>query len=74
MGRPVGNLPEFMPLDNSLNADIKRLHDKYCVVADRNRVCYNKDSTGKHGGARTKGNSEDRQWLDARALSVKMKK
>ena len=31
-GRPVGNSPEFMPLDNSLNADIKRSHDYHCVV------------------------------------------
>ena len=31
-GRPVGNSPEFMPLDNSLNADIKRSHDYHCAV------------------------------------------
>ena len=29
-GRPVGNSPEFMPLDNSLNADITRSHDFHC--------------------------------------------
>ena len=31
-GRPVRNSPEFMPLDNSLNADIKWLHAYHCVV------------------------------------------
>lgn len=25
--RPVGNSPKFVPLDNSLNADVKRAHD-----------------------------------------------
>ena len=29
----MGNSAEFMPFDNSFNADIKWLHDKYCVVA-----------------------------------------
>ena len=31
-GRPVGNSPEFMPLDNSLNADVKRAHDRHVGV------------------------------------------
>ena len=29
-GRPVGNSPEFMPLDNSLNADIMRSFEYHC--------------------------------------------
>ena len=29
-GRPVGNSPEFMPLDNSLNAGITSSHDFHC--------------------------------------------
>ncbi len=29
-GRPVGNSPEFMPLENSLNADTTRSHDVHC--------------------------------------------
>ena len=31
--RAVVNSPEFIPLDNNLNADIKQAHDKYCVVS-----------------------------------------
>ena len=31
-GRPVGNSPEFMPLDNSLNADMKRAHDRHVAL------------------------------------------
>ena len=34
-GRPVGNSPEFMPLDNSLNADIKRAHDLHCIITSK---------------------------------------
>ena len=34
-GRPVGNSPEFMPLDNSLNADITRLHDYHCRLSSK---------------------------------------
>ena len=30
--RPVGNSPEFMPLDNSLNNDIKSSHMNHCMV------------------------------------------
>jgi hypothetical protein len=30
--RPVGNSPEFMPLDNSLNNDIKSSHYHHCAV------------------------------------------
>ena len=32
-GRP--NSPEFMPLDNSLNADLKLSHDRHCVLTRR---------------------------------------
>ena len=32
-GRPVGNSPEFMPLDMSLNNDIKRSHDYHCALS-----------------------------------------
>ena len=28
-GNPIGNIPKFMTLNNSLNADIKRSHDRY---------------------------------------------
>ena len=31
-GRPVVKLPEIMPLNNSLNADIKRSHDMHCAT------------------------------------------
>ena len=31
-GRPVGNIPEFMPLDNSLNRDILRSLCYHCVL------------------------------------------
>ena len=31
-GRPVGNLPKFMPLDMSLNYDIKRSHEYHCAL------------------------------------------
>ena len=31
-GRPVGNSPEFMPLNNSLNQDIKLAHDFHCAL------------------------------------------
>ena len=30
--RPVGNSPEFMPLDNSLNNDIQSSHLHHCIV------------------------------------------
>ena len=30
--RPVGNSPEFMPLDNSLNNGIKSCHVNHCLV------------------------------------------
>ena len=30
--RPVGNSPEFMPLDNSLNNDLKNSHYHHCAV------------------------------------------
>ena len=29
---PVGNSPEFMPLDNSLNRDLQLSHDYHCAV------------------------------------------
>ena len=29
---PVGNSPEFMPLDNSLNRDLQCSHDYHCAV------------------------------------------
>ena len=31
-GRPVGNSPEFMPLDNSLNYDLQVSHRHHCAV------------------------------------------
>ena len=31
-GRPFGNSPEFMPLDNSLNNDIKSSLNRHCCV------------------------------------------
>ena len=31
-GRPVGNIPEFMPLDNSLNRDILHCLRFHCVL------------------------------------------
>ena len=31
-GRPVGNSPEFMPLNNSLNQDILMCHRYHCAV------------------------------------------
>ena len=33
--RPVGNFPEFNPLDNSLNTDIKRSHDRHCILTTK---------------------------------------
>ena len=32
-GRPVGNSPEFMPLDNSLNRDILHCLQFHCVLS-----------------------------------------
>ena len=32
-GRPVGNSPDFMPLDNSLNRDILQSLRFYCVLS-----------------------------------------
>ena len=32
-GRPVGNIPEFMPLDNSLNRDILKIFRFRCVLS-----------------------------------------
>ena len=32
-GRPVGNSPNFMPLDNSLNRDIFQSLQFYCVLS-----------------------------------------
>ena len=32
-GRPVGNSPEFMPLDNSLNRDILHSLHFHCVLS-----------------------------------------
>ena len=32
-GRPVGNNPEFMPLDNSLNRDILHSFNFHCVLS-----------------------------------------
>ena len=32
-GRPVGNSPEFMPLDNSLNRDILHSLRFHCVLS-----------------------------------------
>ena len=32
-GRPVGNIPEFMPLDNSLNRDILHSLRFHCVLS-----------------------------------------
>ena len=34
-GRPVGKSPEFMPLDNSLNADIIRSHNYHCQATSK---------------------------------------
>ena len=31
-GRPVGNSPEFMPLDNSLNAYVNHSYNYHCVM------------------------------------------
>ena len=31
-GKPVGNRPEFMPLDNSLNADIQYALSLHCAI------------------------------------------
>ena len=31
--RPVGNVPEFMPRNDSLSSDVKRSHDYHCAVA-----------------------------------------
>ena len=31
--RPVGNSPEFMPLDNSLNRDILHIFCFHCVLS-----------------------------------------
>ena len=31
-GRPVGNSPELMPLDNSLNNDLQMSHRYHCIV------------------------------------------
>ena len=31
-GKPVGKRPEFIPLDNSLNTDGKRAHDRHVAV------------------------------------------
>ena len=31
-GRPVGNSPEFMPLDNSLNQEVLMSHRFHCAV------------------------------------------
>ena len=30
----VGNSPEFIPLDNSLNRDIQTSHDMYCIYTN----------------------------------------
>ena len=30
----VGNSPEFMPLDNSLNRDIQNSHDVHCIMTN----------------------------------------
>ena len=30
----VGNSPEFMPLDNSLNRDIQNCHDYHCILTN----------------------------------------
>ena len=35
-GRPVGNIPEFMPLDNSLNRDILHSLLFHCVLSHSN--------------------------------------
>ena len=32
-GRPVGNIPKFMPLDNSLNRDILHSLRFHCVLS-----------------------------------------
>ena len=35
VGWPVGNSPEFMPWDNSLNSDVKRTNDYHCGVTNK---------------------------------------
>ena len=32
-GRPLGNIPEFMPLDNSLNRDILHSLRFHCILS-----------------------------------------
>ena len=41
-GRPVGNSPEFMPLDNSLNRDILHSLRFHCVLS---RVVLDREAT-----------------------------
>ena len=75
------NVPKSSRICHDYDKAIDGMHMVYLangdIVAqliDRNGVRYSKDGTGKHGGARTKGNSEDGQWLDHRALSAMMEK
>ena len=32
---PVGNSPEFMPMDNSLNACLNRSHERHCAITSK---------------------------------------
>ena len=43
-GRPVGNSPEFMPLDNSLNRDILHSLHFHCVLS---RFLLDREGTDK---------------------------
>ena len=56
-GRPVGNSPEFMPLDNSLNRDIWQSLSFQCVL---NRFF------GRRGGNRRGGEEYALQFLYAK--------
>ena len=42
-GRPVGNSPEFMPLDNSLNRNILQSLRFHCVLS--HSIIYGKETT-----------------------------
>ena len=42
-GRPVGNIPEFMPLNNSLNRDILQSLRFHCVLS--HSIIYGKETT-----------------------------
>ena len=44
-GRPVCNIPEFMPLDNSLNRDILQSLRFHCVLS--HYIVYGEETTEK---------------------------